>query len=179
VSDSTSFLTRLDSLIRTIPLFSRILFFLSLTHTHVNCKTTTYKKKEFDHLILTVLEKKKRLRPHSHPNASELLSLGSVWLINETAYTRGLDTHATRLHPHDAEQVPDWSDMTLRVHYVPDRYHMAHEVDWAKYCRGLLVGGNVEVMVGDDKPHVPMKGLPDSNDGAVLYEVSRVVGSYI
>ena len=160
-------------------MFSRILFFLSLTHTHVNCKTTTYKKKEFDHLILTVLEKKKRLRPHSHPNASELLSLGSVWLINETAYTRGLDTHVTRLHPHDAEQVPDWSDMTLRVHYVPDRYHMAHEVDWAKYCRGLLVGGNVEVMVGDDKPHVPMKGLPDSNDGAVLYEVSRVVGSYI
>ena len=131
--------------------------------------------KEFDHLIHDVLEKKKRLRPHSHPNAAELLRLGSVWLINETAYTKGLDTHASRLHVRDAETIPDWSDMTLRVHYVPDRYHMAHEVDWAKYCRGLLVGGNVEVAIGDEKPHVPMKALPDGTDGAVVYEVSESI----
>ena len=65
--------------------------------------------------------------------------------------------------------------MTLRVHYVPDRYHMAHEVDWAKYCRGLLVGGNVEVAIGDEKPHVPMKALPDGTDGAVVYEVSESI----
>ena len=138
----------------------------------IHANTPHPSREEFDHLIHDVLEKKKRLRPHSHPNAAELLRLGSVWLINETAYTKGLDTHATRLHTYDAETIPDWSDMTLRVHYVPDRYHMAHEVDWAKYCRGLLVGGNVEVLIGDEKPHVPMKGLPDGTDGAVVYEVS-------
>lgn len=95
-----------------------------------------------------------------------------MWLINETAYTKGEDTHAHRLQPKDADTVPDWTDMTLRVHYVPERHHMAHEVDWTKYCRGLLVGGNVEVKVGEEKPHVPMKGLPDGIDGAVVYEVS-------
>jgi hypothetical protein len=51
------------------------------------------------------------------------------------------------------------------------------EVDWAKYCRGLLIGDNsVQIFVGGTllsaAEHVPVSGYPDKKDGVIVYEVS-------
>lgn len=119
-----------------------------------------------------ILEKHIHIQPDTYPPANELLKLGAVWILNETAYAKGENTHAHRLKEEEASDIPDWENMTLRVHYVPDRFHAAHEVDWSKHCRGLLVGGSVQVEVGGEVPHVPMTGLPDYNDGVIVYEVS-------
>jgi hypothetical protein len=67
---------------------------------------------------------------------------------------------------------PDWKDMTLRVHYVPERFFVAYEVDWTKYCKGLLLDGCTSAYIGGVKQHVPMTGLPDKKDGVLVYEVS-------
>jgi len=108
----------------------------------------------------------------AYPSAPQLLHLGAVWLLNETSYTQKRDAHARRLGPQDGELCPDWNDMTLRVHYVPDRFHAAHQVDWTKYCRGLLVNNKVQARIGDEIPHVPvLEGMPDMKDGVIVYEV--------
>jgi hypothetical protein len=133
---------------------------------------------EWSHIIKEIMEKKERIETDSRPPADQLLRLGAVWLINETAYTKGEDVHAHRLGEKDTDAIPDWKDMTIRVYYMPSRFHVAHEVDWAKYCRGLLIGGNVEVSIGDEKPHVPIKGLPDSKDGVIVYEVRATLMIY-
>ena len=126
---------------------------------------------EWNYIIKEILEKKERIQNDSRPPADQLLRLGAVWSINETAYTKGEDLHAHRLGEKDAATIPNWNDMTIRIFYMPSRFHVAYEVDWAKYCRGLLVGGDVEVRIGDEKPSVPAKGLPDSKDGVIVYEV--------
>ena len=59
--------------------------------------------------------------------------------------------------------------------YVPDRFFVANEVDWTKYCKGLLLdNGCTSAIVGGKKAVVPMSGLPDGKDGAIVYEVSCV-----
>jgi len=126
---------------------------------------------EYRHVVKDILEKGQHVEVDSHPPAEQLMDLGAVWLINETAYTKGEDTHAHRLSRKDEGTIPDWEDETLRVHYVPDRFHMAHEVDWTKYCKGLLIGETVQAYVAGGKPHVPMTGLPDSKDGVIVYKV--------
>ena len=118
-----------------------------------------------------ILEKHTRIQTYSYPSASELLSLGSVWLLNETLYSSGSSAHAKRLSIEDMEEVPEWKDMTLRVHYVPERFHAVHEVEWDKYCRGLLLDGSVGGVVAGKKIVVPVSGLPDGKDGALVYEV--------
>eukprot|EP00567_Pseudictyota_dubia_P018111 CAMPEP_0197438514 /NCGR_PEP_ID=MMETSP1175-20131217/5492_1 /TAXON_ID=1003142 /ORGANISM="Triceratium dubium, Strain CCMP147" /LENGTH=584 /DNA_ID=CAMNT_0042968263 /DNA_START=87 /DNA_END=1841 /DNA_ORIENTATION=+ len=125
---------------------------------------------EYRHVVKDILEKGTHIELDSHPPAEQLLDLGAVWLINETAYTKGEDTHAHRLSRRDEDTVPNWTDETLRVHYVPDRFHMAHEVDWTKYCRGLLIGETVRATIAGEKMHVPMTGLPDSKDGVIVYK---------
>ena len=124
------------------------------------------------HVAKDILEKGKHVEPDSYPSANELLKLGAVWLLNETAYASGDSAHARRLYEKDEMDTPSWEDMTLRVHYVPDRFHMAHEVDWTKYCRGLLLDNSVQAYIGQVKAHVPMTGLPDKKDGVIVYEVS-------
>ena len=118
-----------------------------------------------------ILEKHTRIQTDSYPSASELLSLGSVWLLNETLYSSGSSAHAKRLSIEDMEEVPVWNDMTLRVHYVPERFYAVHEVEWDKYCRGLLLDGSVGGVVAGKKIVVPVSGLPDGKDGALVYEV--------
>ena len=110
--------------------------------------------------------------PDAFPSASQLLQLGSVWILNETAYAAGDNYHAQRLKPSDETNTPDWKDMTLRVHYVPDRFFVAHEVDWTRYCKGLLLdNGCTSATIGGVKAVVPMMGLPDGKDGVIVYEV--------
>ena len=59
--------------------------------------------------------------------------------------------------------------------YVPDRFFVANEVDWTKYCKGLLLdNGCTSAIIGGKKAVVPMSGLPDGKDGAIVYEVSCV-----
>ena len=59
--------------------------------------------------------------------------------------------------------------------YVPDRFFVANEVDWTKYCKGLLLdNGCTSALIGGKKAVVPMSGLPDGKDGAIVYEVSCV-----
>lgn len=75
-----------------------------------------------------------------------------------------------------AHLIPDWKDYVLRVHYAPHRYHALEQVDWTKYCRGLLVGqGKVQVHIGGEMipahAHVPASLYPDSKDGVIVYEV--------
>ena len=112
--------------------------------------------------------------PDAFPSALQLLQLGSVWILNETAYAAGDNYHAQRLKPSDETNTPDWKDMTLRVHYVPDRFFVAHEVDWTRYCKGLLLdNGCTSATIGGVKAVVPMMGLPDGKDGVIVYEVSR------
>ena len=106
-----------------------------------------------------------------YPSSTELLQLGAVWLLNETSYAKGDTAHAKRLSPKDAEMVPNWSDMTLRVHYVPDRFFVAFEYDWKKYCKGLLLDGAVAEVEGK-RAVVPVVGLPDEKDGVIVFEVS-------
>lgn len=69
---------------------------------------------------------------------------------------------------------PEWKDMTLRVHYHPERFFVAHERDWGKYCRGLLLDGCTSAVVGGRKAHVPMTMLPDAKDGVIIYENNDV-----
>jgi len=116
-----------------------------------------------------ILEKKLHVEVDSFPNAEELLRLGSVWLLNETAYASGDSAHARRLSMKDAEDHPEWKDMTLRVHYMPDRFHVAHEYDWSKCSRGLLLNEST-VTVGGTKAIVPFGLMPDSKDGVIVYE---------
>jgi hypothetical protein len=119
-----------------------------------------------------ILEKRVHIQTDSYPPAKLLLELGAVWLLNETKYTQNHDAHAHRLFAKDETLVPEWKDMTIRVHYVPDRFHAADQCDWTKYCRGLLVGQTVEARIGDEVPHVPVpEGLPDTKDGVIVYEV--------
>jgi len=120
----------------------------------------------------SILEQHVHIQPDSYPSALELLHLGSVWILNETAYASGSSAHAKRLSAKDVNEIPSWEDMTLRVHYVPDRFHSVHEVDWGKYCRGMLLDGSVSGDVGGKKVVVPMMGLPDKRDGVLVYEVS-------
>lgn len=109
------------------------------------------------------------------PSATELLELGAVWLLNETAYAKGENSHARRLALKDETDTPDWKDMTLRVHYNPDRFFVAHEVDWSKYCRGLLLdNGCTSAIIGGKKSVVPMTMLPDAKDGVIVYENNEV-----
>lgn len=123
-----------------------------------------------------ILEKRQHIATDSYPPAQQLLQLGAVWLCNETLYTKNHDAHAHRLSPDEEESVPDWKDMTLRVHYMPDRFHAAAQYDWTKYCRGLLVGNTVHAKIGEEVPHVPVPGgLPDTKDGVIVYEVSSDV----
>jgi hypothetical protein len=51
------------------------------------------------------------------------------------------------------------------------------EVDWAKYCRGLLMRDHsVQIFIGGKLlsafEHVPASGYPDKKDGVIVYEVS-------
>jgi hypothetical protein len=125
----------------------------------------------------SILERHVHIAPHSYPPASELLSLGSVWLLNETQYSSGQSAHAKRLSVQNENEVPNWEDMTLRIHYVPERFYAAHEVDWGRYCRGMLLDGSVGGTVGGAKVVVPVVGLPDKRDGVLVYEV-RIVSTY-
>lgn len=123
------------------------------------------------HVAKDILEKGVHVETaNSYPSAAELLELGAVWLLNETAYAAGDHAHARRLSGKDEKDTPDWKDMTLRVHYVPDRFFVAHEVDWTKYCKGLLLDGCTSAIIGGKKAHVPMTGLPDEKDGVIVYE---------
>mmetsp|Transcript_15688 Transcript_15688/g.33969 ORF Transcript_15688/g.33969 Transcript_15688/m.33969 type:complete len:358 (-) Transcript_15688:1001-2074(-) len=123
------------------------------------------------HVAKDILEKGVHVETgNSYPSANELLQLGAVWLLNETAYAAGDHAHARRLSPKDEKDTPDWKDMTLRVHYVPDRFFVAHEVDWTKYCKGLLLDNCTLAIIGGKKAHVPMTGLPDGKDGVIVYE---------
>jgi hypothetical protein len=123
-------------------------------------------------VIKDILENKEHVQVDSHPSASLLLRLGSVWLLNETAWSQGKGSHAHRLQPKDESRIPDWEDMTLRVYYVPDRFFVAEHVDWSKPCRGLLIGPTTIVKIGDETPHVSVtEGLPDVKDGVIVYEV--------
>lgn len=124
-------------------------------------------------VVKEIMEKKQHVQVDSYPPASLLLRLGSVWLLNETAWAKGEGSHAHRLAPKDEKRVPDWKDMTLRVYYVPDRFFVADTVDWTKPCRGLLVGPTTLVKIGEETPHVSVaEGLPDIKDGVIVYEVS-------
>lgn len=125
------------------------------------------------HVVKDILEKHVHVETaDSYPKAGELLQLGAVWLVNETAYAAGDSAHARRLSPKDENDTPDWKDMTLRVHYVPDRFFVAHEFDWTKYCKGLLLDNCTSAIINGRKAHVPMTGLPDEKDGVIVYEVS-------
>jgi hypothetical protein len=126
-----------------------------------------------------ILENKEHIELDSHPAASKLLELGAVWLLNKTAYIHSGESHnahARRVQPQEEAAVPDWQDMTIRVHYVPDCFHAANEVDWSKPCRGLLIGDAVQVTIGGNTPHVSVaEGLPDDKDGVLVYKVRDVV----
>jgi 23S rRNA-/tRNA-specific pseudouridylate synthase len=123
-------------------------------------------------VVKDIMEKKEHVEKDTHPSASLLLRLGSVWLLNETAWQKGEGSHAHRVTPDEEMTVPDWQNFTLRVHYVPDRFFVAETVDWSKPCRGLLVGPTTIVKIGEETPHVPvLEGLPDTKDGVIVYEV--------
>ncbi len=123
-------------------------------------------------VVKDILEKGVHVENETYPSANELLKLGSVWLCNETGYCTDHNAHARRLSESDEMDTPDWKDMTLRVHYVPERFFVAYEVDWTKYCKGLLLDGCTSAYIGGVKQHVPMTGLPDKKDGVLVYEVS-------
>jgi len=120
-------------------------------------------------LARAILEKKVHVEADSYPSAEQLLQLGSVWLLNETSYASGDSTHARRLSKKDSQDTPEWKDMTLRVHFMPDRFHVAHEFDWTKYDRGLLLNHS-NVMLGKTKAVVPFALMPDGKDGVIVYE---------
>mmetsp|Transcript_9466 Transcript_9466/g.13926 ORF Transcript_9466/g.13926 Transcript_9466/m.13926 type:complete len:534 (-) Transcript_9466:194-1795(-) len=123
------------------------------------------------HVAKIILEKGEHIEHDSYPNSKTLLKLGSVWLLNETSYTGDShNAHAKRLSPEEEIMTPDWSDMTLRIHFAPERFHAGYDVDWSKYCRGLLVGARVDAFISGEAPHVPVAGLPDEKDGAIVYE---------
>ncbi|KAL3795735.1 hypothetical protein HJC23_008222 [Cyclotella cryptica] len=122
------------------------------------------------HIAKSILEQGVHIEADSYPSASQLLHLGAVWILNETLYAKGDSAHAKRLSPKDEGTVPDWEDMTLRVHYVPERFYAGHEVDWGKYCRGMLLDASVVGVVGGERVHVPVTGLPDKKDGVIVYE---------
>ena len=122
------------------------------------------------------------------PPAKRLLQLGAVWLVNETSYLQ--QAGKQQKHPHtkkkrltteeDGTRQPDWNDFVLRVHYAPDRFHAMDEVEWGKYCRGLLLGDNsVQVFLKgkalSPSEHVPLSGYPDKKDGVIVYEVNIVL----
>lgn len=128
------------------------------------------------HVAKDILEKGIHVETSdSYPSAEELLKLGAVWILNETAYAAGQDAHARRLSPKDENITPDWKDMTLRVHYVPDRFFVAHEVDWTRYCKGLLLDNCTSAVIAGKKAHVPVTGLPDGKDGVIVYEVCMLL----
>jgi len=129
---------------------------------------------EWRHVAKAILEKGVHVEPDSYPSAAELLKLGAVWLLNETAYAAGDHAHARRLSPKDENDTPDWKDMTLRVHVHPDRFFVAHEVDWTKYCKGLLLDNCTSAVVGGKKAHVPVMGFPDKKDGVIVYEDKNI-----
>lgn len=120
-----------------------------------------------------ILQKHSTVSADSFPSAEKLLELGAVWLLDETRYCHGEDAHAHRILINNSSGVPDWNNKTLRVYLAPERFFAAYEVDWTKYCRGLLIGGAVTVN-GVERPHpVPVDGLPDGKDGVIVYEVSE------
>lgn len=123
-------------------------------------------------VVKHILEEGEHIEQDSYPPAKQLLKLGSVWMLNETEYVGNAhNAHAKRLCEKDESLVPNWKDMTLRVHFAPDRFHAAHEVDWSKYCRGLLLGGHsVQSSIAGRVPQVPFSGFPDEKDGAIVYE---------
>lgn len=123
-------------------------------------------------VIKDIMENKEHIEKDTHPSASLLLRLGSVWLLNETAWQKGKGSHAHRLKPEEENTIPDWENFSLRVHYVPDRFFVAETVDWTKPCRGLLIGPTTVVKIGDETPHISVTdGLPDAKDGVIVYEV--------
>lgn len=75
--------------------------------------------------------------------------------------------------------IPNWTDMTIRIHSVPIRHFAVQTVDWNKPCRGLLLPDashpRIRVRIGDAVPHVDMThGLPDAHqDGAMVYETDE------
>eukprot|EP00957_Ditylum_brightwellii_P077622 5898900-Ditylum_brightwellii.AAC.1 len=76
------------------------------------------------HVAKIILEKGEHIEHDSYPNSKTLLKLGSVWLLNETSYTGDShNAHAKRLSPEEEIMTPDWSDMTLRIHFAPERFH--------------------------------------------------------
>jgi len=125
---------------------------------------------EWDQLIHQILERKQTVEKDAYPSATGLLELGAVWLLNETLYMSGGGAAAQRLSTKSADLVPDWKDFTLRVHAVPQRYFVAHEYDWTKYCRGRLIGGTIAVSIDGVSPPVPFSGMPDSKDGVIVYD---------
>lgn len=126
------------------------------------------------------------------PPADQLLELGAVWLVNETSYLQHQHQQLTTKnqnhnhHPHtkkkrltssqdDGNRQPDWADYVLRIHYAPNRFHAMAEVDWGKYCRGLLLGDqSVQIFLKGKSiaacEHVPLSGYPDKKDGVIVYE---------
>jgi len=126
------------------------------------------------HAVKDILEKGVHVENETYPSANELLKLGSVWLVNETGYCTDHNAKARRLSESDEMDTPDWKDMTLRVHYVPERFFVAYEIDWSKYCKGLLLDGCTSAYIGGVKQHVPMTGLPDKKDGALVYENDEI-----
>ena len=125
------------------------------------------------HVVKDILENHKHVETaDSYPKAGELLQLGAVWLVNETAYAAGDSAHARRLSTKDENDIPDWKDMTLRVHYAPERFFVAHEYDWSRYCKGLLLDNCTSAIIDGKKAHVPSTGFPNEKDGVIVYEVS-------
>jgi len=125
---------------------------------------------EWRYVAKAILETGIHVETDSYPSAAELLKLGAVWILNETAYASGDHAHARRLSPKDEMDTPDWKDMTLRVHVHPDRFFVAHEVDWGKYCKGLLLDNCTSATIRGKKAHVPVMGFPDKKDGVIVYE---------
>lgn len=133
-------------------------------------------------VVKQILEQRKHVEPDTYPSAKKLFELGAVWIMNETTYLQSHDAQARRLcwcveqqERKDEEEglIPNWTDETLRVHYLPDRFYAALQYDWTKYCRGLLVGNTVKVRLGDETPHVSFHCLPDTKDGVIVYEVRQ------
>jgi hypothetical protein len=119
-----------------------------------------------------ILHEHRRIKgSDEYPPAAQLIELGAVWLLNETEWAQHHSMHSHRCSAQDWDRTPNWQDMTLRVHYLPDRYHAASSVDWTKYKRGLLVGNKVHVQIGGETPHVPVADLPNAIDGVIVYEV--------
>jgi len=117
---------------------------------------------------------------HADKAASELLSLGAVWILNEPALNgRNVGRKNRRATYADEGSPLDWKNVWVRIHFSPRRFPAFDHLNLSSYCPRINCFTErsaylkcAQIEVGGEEPRLPDDTIICSDvTGGILYEV--------